>query len=100
MQSDADAADPPIRQPPSQLIIHHLSPFHLDVALFFMRLAVHILQQIAPLEVLVGVHDGLKLRCRHNAFVLGPFDLGFVKMFKHTLKFPRFKLADDADQEF
>ena len=37
-----------------------------------------VLEQEAALEVLVGVDDGLELSRRHDAVVLGPFDLLLV----------------------
>lgn len=53
---------------------------HLHVRLFS-----EVLKQIAALEVLVGVHNGLKLRLGHDALVLGLANLGLVKMFKDTV---------------
>ena len=46
---------------------------------------VHVPQQIAALEVLVGVDDGLELGGRHDAVVARPFQLRLVQVFEHAV---------------
>jgi hypothetical protein len=48
-------------------------------------LLAHILEKVASLEVLVWMYDGLELRRRHDAIVLGPFELLFVEVLEDTV---------------
>lgn len=62
---------------------HSSSPFHLDIPPSL--LLIHIPEQVAAFEVLVGVHDGLELRGRHDAVVPRPFQFRLVEVFKHAV---------------
>lgn len=53
--------------------------FHLDIAFL-----AQVLKHIAPLEVLVRVHNSLQLVRRHGAFIFGLLDLRLVKMLENT----------------
>jgi len=58
-----------------------VSVFHFDIRLVLL---VHVLQQEASLEVLVGVNDGLELCGRHNALVLGSLNLVLVHKLEYA----------------
>lgn len=53
---------------------------HLHVTLLSQ-----ILQQITPLEVLVRVNNSLELIRRHDALILGLFNLSFMEVLKHPV---------------
>lgn len=57
----------------------HRLAFHLDVGLL-----AEVFQQVAPFKVLVGMHNGFQLVGRHDAFILGLFDLGLMQVVKHA----------------
>lgn len=59
----------------------NLRCFHLNVCLL-----AQVLEQVAALKVLVGVHDCLQLVDRKHALVLGLLDLSLVKMLKDAAK--------------
>lgn len=59
------------------------STLHLHIPLHFA----HILQQITPLEVLVGMDNSLKLRRSHDTLILGLFEFFLVKMFEYPVFF-------------
>lgn len=63
------------------------SPLHLHITTaptILRPLLAHVLEQEAPLKVLVGVHNGLELRRGHDALVLGLLELVSVDMFEYA----------------
>jgi len=59
-----------------------LSPLHLDVRIV-CRIPAEALEQVAALKVFVWMHNRFELCRRHDALVLGFFDLVFVQVLKH-----------------
>lgn len=53
---------------------------HVPAGLAFLA---QVLQQVAALEVLVGVDYRLELGYRHDRFILGLLDFSLVEMLKH-----------------
>lgn len=68
----------------------HASFLHLDVAVL-----AQILQQVATLEVLVGMHNCFQLVRSHHAFVLGLLDLCLVQVLEDTnISVSRYTIID------
>lgn len=67
------------------LLSPHTSPIRLFFPLY-LRVRVQILKQVASLEVLIGVYNGLQLVGRHHAFFFGPLDLNLVQVFEDPTK--------------
>jgi hypothetical protein len=68
-------------------VVSRFSSLHLHItatAGVLRRLLAHVLEQETPLEVLVGVHNGLELRRGHDALVLGLLELVSVEMFEYA----------------